>query len=125
MTPSFPTRRSSDLRLIIFIGKTPQCVGSGEMTVRAGLAHRERNQKGDRADRRNIPAKEALMPPLLQQQRDIFGGAAKDRRGDRMAEPDAERAQARKSSCRARVCQYVSISGVAGSVKNTKNETTT
>src|SRR3546814_5190022 len=86
MTPSFPTRRSSDLRLIIFIGKTPQCVGSGEMTVRAGLAHRERNQKGDRADRRNIPAKEPLMPPLLQQQRDIFGGAAKDRRGDRRSE---------------------------------------
>src|SRR3546814_12939976 len=66
--------------------------GSGEMAVRAGLAHGERDQKGDRADRRDIPAEERFMPPLLQQQRDIFGGAAEDRRGDGMAEPDTQRA---------------------------------
>src|SRR3546814_10046314 len=62
------------------------------MAVRAGLAHGERDQKGDRADRRDIPAEERFMPPLLQQQRDIFGGAAEDRRGDGMAEPDTQRA---------------------------------
>src|SRR3546814_8072197 len=119
MTHSFPTRRSSDLKIghaVLRRGRASAekdggdeeadhfhredsaVGGSGEMAVRAGLAHGERDQKGDRADRRDIPAEERFMPPLLQQQRDIFGGAAEDRRGDGMAEPDTQRAHSGRRS---------------------------